>query len=228
MFNYKMKTIHIICSFLFIISLSFLSGCGDKNTEDIDVNITESNTDMTQSTIITSEQPNANYNSVNNSNNNETKSPGTESKSWKEAYIDYIYEIESQYKECLIGYNPTGDFSGDGIDDFIIDIYKDNELVKDIAVVYYNGGVATFESKKGIGSIDITNKYLCELDDSDSNVPYEELRIEYIKFVDGKFIVDKVDHPSKGSWGQWESIVGYGQYDMISAIQKGNNNHIYV
>lgn len=144
-------------------------------------------------------------------------------KDWKQAYIDYIYDLEDSYNGLIV-YYPCPDFTGDGIDDFICSLGNKEGSVteKEIAVAYYNGGVSTLTSKTGFQGYDPYNYYVGESAGSNDDWSDEGSRINYYKFSNGKFVFVKTD--GYGDLYDHASTYLYQTYEMINEIKKGNDH----
>lgn len=218
--------------FICIISMFLFAGCGDKNN---DVTVTnDSDSYLTEEGVSTTQYTSQDIQSDSSSNSSDVGNTvsKTESRSWKDAYIEYIYELEETKKDYSIWYYPCEDFTGDGIDDIICHLaIKNNEGYYEnkyeIAVAYYNGRVVTFQSEFACGFLgyDSHNKYICQGIHEDGSWSHDE-DIKYYKFSNGTFELDKMD--KYGYYVTEHSIVnGLSQYELISAIQKGDDHTIF-
>lgn len=215
MFNYKMKIIHIICSVLFITSLFLMSGCGDKNIEvNNDNTITESYTYMTQSTKNVATEKDTLSKPVTASDYNKTESSTTKSKSWKEAYIDYIYDLDESY-DGIIRYQPLMDLNDDGITDFVCRLYNDEVSTdKDIVVVYDHGDLKTL-SKTQILGIDNNGRVFF------THTADDYSKVDGYVFKSGSFVFDTSGNYLDYSIGDLETAPSYNKSEMISEINRG-------
>lgn len=144
-------------------------------------------------------------------------------KNWKQAYTDYVYELEDSYSGNIV-YYLCPDFTGDGIDDFICDLCKnDYETEKQIAVAYYNGGVSTLTSENGFLGFDSKNKLIGQSTEADGGWSIDNDKVKYYKFSNGEFVYAKTDVYGY-DLADHASISGYLKYEMLNEIKKGNDH----
>ena len=85
--------------FICIISMFLFAGCGDKNN---DVTVTnDSDSYLTEEGVSTTQYTSQDIQSDSSSNSSDVGNTvsKTESRSWKDAYIEYIYELEETKKD---------------------------------------------------------------------------------------------------------------------------------
>lgn len=214
MVSFKMKSIHIICSVLFVISLLLLSGCGDKNNEFNNDSISnESYAYMTQSTQMVTKEQITHSKKASDSNYDTTESTTTKSKSWKEAYIDYIYKLDESY-DGTIRYQPLIDLNGDGITDFVCRIYDDNSVEKDIVVVFDHGDIKTLSKSQILGIDNDGRVFFTHTVDDYSTV-------DSYAFKSGSFVFDSTGDYLDYGIGDIETAPSYNKAEMISEINRG-------
>lgn len=212
---WRLKLINII-AFTLILSLLALTGCGQRNEESIKTTLSDTYADNVENSTVDE------FNNNNEKTTFTVKTTVNDIKDWKQAYIDYIYELEESFDGYEISYSPCSDFSGDGIDDFVCSIYNDY-FVKDIACVYYNGGVATFSYDKQFAGAAYEDKYLFLWPDEEGD--YD---VKYYKFSNGQFVFVKngYSRDAKGT-SECHSEMPLGKYEMILEIKNGNDHGFY-
>lgn len=208
--------LRIITSLILASALLLLAGCNQRNTDPVTTTQYASYLDNTD------EWEDDNTTTTTTTTTTTVKKTEAVKKDWKQAYTDFVYELEDSYNGNIV-YYLCPDFTGDGIDDFICDLSNNNyETEKQIAVAYYNGGVSTLTSDIGFLGFDSKNKLIGQSTESDGHWSIENDRVKYYKFSNGQFVFAKIDKYGY-DLADHQSISGYLKYEMLNEIKKGND-----
>lgn len=216
--------IRIIASIILVSALLLLAGCNQRNTGPVTTTQYESYLEDEDATEKV-------WNDTDDWEEDDTTTSTTGKKTeavkkdWKQAYTDYIYELEDSYSGH-IRYYPCEDFTGDDIGDFICSLRNnDYELDKEIAVSYYNGDVVTFTSDSGFIGYDSDKKLIGKSAGDDGYASAEIASVMYYKFSDGKFVYDKTDVDE--NLADYTTGISYLKYEMLNAIKNGNSHGFF-
>lgn len=222
--NSNRKYLSMIISLLLAFGILLMAGCSQRYSEPVMTTQYESyydDEDASEADLY--EEDWEDEETTTTTKTTTAKKTEAKKKDWKQAYTDFVYELEDSYNGIIV-YYLCADFTGDGIDDFICSLNKNEyESDKDIAVAYYNGGVATLTSDVGFLGYDSRNKLIGQSTESDGHWSIENDRVKYYKFSNGQFVFAKIDKYGY-DLADHQSISGFLKYEMLNEIKKGNDH----
>lgn len=216
--------IRLISSLILVLTLLLLAGCNQRINGPVSTTQYASSLEDEDATEVVWNDTD-DWEEDDTTTNTTVKKTEAVKKDWKQAYTDYIYELEDSYSGH-IRYYPCEDFTGDDIGDFICSLSNnDYELDKEIAVSYYNGEVVTFTSDSGFIGYDPDKKHIGKSAGDDGYVSAEIASVMYYRFSDGKFVYDKTDVYE--NLADYTTGMSFLQYEMLNAIKNGNSHGFF-